>query len=111
MRTVDPKALMPALALISCLVLEGGRNDGQLPRRGAKKPMSIRFPILALIFFSGVAFAQSDYDSRTLEVKRMFSERVMQALNEPFVGVTSDGSVEPGLFSIRASGPDPARNQ
>jgi len=66
--------------------------------------MSIRFPILALIFFSCAAFAQSDYDNRTLEVKRMFSQRAMQALNEPFVGVTSDGSVEPGLFSIRASG-------
>ena len=66
--------------------------------------MSIRFPILALIFFSCAAFAQSDYDNRTLEVKRMFSQRALQALNEPFVGVTSDGSVEPGLFSIRASG-------
>ena len=71
MRVIDPKSLMPALALL---------------------------------LFSGVAFAQADYDNRTLEVKRMFSQRALQALNEPFVGVTSDGSVEPGLFSIRASG-------
>jgi hypothetical protein len=66
--------------------------------------MSIRFPVLSLIFISGVAFAQSDYDSRMLETKRMFSQRALQALNEPFVGVTSDGSVRPGLFPIRVSG-------
>ena len=71
MRVIDPKSLMPALALL---------------------------------FFSGVTFAQSDYDNQTLEVKHRFSQRALQALNEPFVGVTNDGSVEPGLFTIRATG-------
>ncbi len=61
------------------------------------------FP-LVLFLFSGSVYAQSEYDTRTLEVKQRFAQRTLQALNEPFVGVTRDGAVEPGLFSIRASG-------
>ena len=57
-----------------------------------------------MVLVCGAAFAQDDYDARTLGVKRMFAQQALKALNEPFVGVTSDGEVQPGLFSIRASG-------
>ena len=60
--------------------------------------------VLALTIYSGAGFAQTDYDARTLQVKRMFSQRALQALNEPFVGVTQDGTVQSGLFPIRATG-------
>ena len=66
--------------------------------------MKLRIELLSLFLFCGTVLAQSDYDTRTLEVKQMFAQRALEALNEPFVGVTRDGTVEPGLFSIRASG-------
>ena len=50
------------------------------------------------------ALAQSNYDPETLKVKQRFTEGALEALNEPFTGVTADGNVQPGLFSIRSSG-------
>ncbi len=66
--------------------------------------MRLRIEFLSLFLFCATVLAQSDYDTRTLEVKQMFAQRALEALNEPFVGVTRDGTVDPGLFSIRASG-------
>jgi hypothetical protein len=66
--------------------------------------MRLRIEFLSLFLFCATVLAQSDYDTRTLEVKQMFAQRALEALNEPFVGVTRNGTVEPGLFSIRASG-------
>jgi hypothetical protein len=66
--------------------------------------MRLRIEFLSLFLFCATVLAQSDYDTRTLEVKQMFAQRALEALNDPFVGVTRDGTVEPGLFSIRASG-------
>jgi hypothetical protein len=66
--------------------------------------MRLRIEFLSLFLFCATVLAQSDYDTRTLEVKQMFAQRALEALNEPFVGVTRDGTVAPGLFSIRASG-------
>ena len=66
--------------------------------------MKLRIELLALFLVCGTVYAQSDYDTQTLEVKRMFAEKALAALNEPFVGVTRNGTVEPGLFSIRATG-------
>jgi hypothetical protein len=66
--------------------------------------MSLRIEFLFLFLFCGTVLAQSDYDTQTLEVKQMFAKRALEALNEPYLGVTRDGRIEPGLFSIRASG-------
>ena len=53
---------------------------------------------------SATSTALADYDTDTLRVKQMFSQRALQALNEPFVGVTSNGVLQPGLFPVRATG-------
>ena len=66
--------------------------------------MKLRLEFLSLFLFCGTVLAQSDYDTRTLEVKQMFAQRALEALNEPYVGVTRDGKVQPGLFPIRATG-------
>ncbi len=66
--------------------------------------MRFRLEAASLLLLSAAAFAQDDYDTATLGVKRMFAQAAVRALNEPFVGVTNDGAVQPGLFSIRASG-------
>ena len=60
--------------------------------------------LIAVFACTRHVFAQGDYDARTLRVKHMFSQRALQALNEPYVGVTRDGTVQPGLFPVRATG-------
>ena len=59
---------------------------------------------IALLLCSTALLAQDQYDSRTLEVKLRFGKGALQAINEPFVGVTRNGQVERGLFEIRANG-------
>jgi hypothetical protein len=53
---------------------------------------------------SSLVHGQAIYDQRQLQVKRLFSERELAALAQPFVGITADGKPVPGLFPIRATG-------
>ena len=41
--------------------------------------------VLALAVSGSGIRAQNDYDLRTMEVKQMFAQRALEALNEPFV--------------------------
>jgi hypothetical protein len=59
---------------------------------------------IALLLGSTALPAQDEYDPRTLEVKLRFGRGALQAVNEPFLGVTRNGRVESGLFEIRATG-------
>lgn len=56
------------------------------------------------ILLSSAALAQFSYDENTLRVKHRFTEGALTAINEPFVGVTRNGSVETGLFPIQVTG-------
>jgi hypothetical protein len=60
--------------------------------------------VLTLVLGAELTAAQDTYDNETLEVKRMFAQRALQALTKPFVGVTKNGTVQQGLFPIRATG-------
>ncbi len=61
--------------------------------------------ILIVMFAPATAHAQqNDYEARTLKVKEIFSQRTLDAMGEPFVGVTRDAVVEFGLFPIYATG-------
>jgi hypothetical protein len=62
--------------------------------------------LLALLLISVclTGLAQDTYNEETLKVKQRFSRNTLEALSEPFVGITSDGEIQPGLFPIRATG-------
>jgi len=47
---------------------------------------------------------QGDYDPRTLSVKNRFSQNTLKAMAKPFIGVTMDGQVQPGLYPVHATG-------
>jgi hypothetical protein len=67
--------------------------------------IAVYYLAICLVFLTSLsALAQSNYDSGTLKVKQRFTEGALEALKEPFTGVTADGNVQPGLFSIRSSG-------
>jgi len=67
-------------------------------------PRGLSAIAITLLLCSTALLAQDQYDSRTLEVKLRFGKGVLQATNEPFVGVTRNGQVQRGLFEIRANG-------
>jgi hypothetical protein len=60
---------------------------------------------------ASLALSQTSYDEGLLAVKRRFAENEIAALAEPFRGVATASGIEPGLFSIRATGvsTDPIR--
>ena len=45
-----------------------------------------------------------DYDERSLSTKTLFAEREAKAVAEPFRGITANGDIPPGLFSIKPTG-------
>ena len=63
-------------------------------------------PLILIVTFAPATAhtQQSDYEARTLKVKEIFSQRTLDAMGEPFVGVTRDGVVEFGLFPIYSTG-------
>lgn len=65
---------------------------------------SLTFVLCAFFIPVRAQVANDTYDSSTLRVKRMFSQRALQALNEGFIGITQNGTVQKDLFPIRASG-------
>lgn len=48
--------------------------------------------------------AQTEYDARTLALKKRFMEREHDAISEPFVGVRTSEGLQPDLFKIEATG-------
>jgi hypothetical protein len=54
-----------------------------------------------LMTLAGPAAAQESYAERAARLSRAADEK---GLAEPFKGITRDGTVEPGLFSIRTTG-------
>jgi predicted nuclease of restriction endonuclease-like (RecB) superfamily len=50
------------------------------------------------------AAENTSYDEQKLAVKKMFAEMELQAISEPFVGVTTNGQVQQGLFPLTATG-------
>ena len=61
-------------------------------------------PILVLaLAFPGFA-ERSDEQDVTARFRRMSEEAEARGLAEPFVGVTTNGEVVPGLFEIRSTG-------
>ena len=60
---------------------------------------------LGLIFvWSSVAQPQVQPGERAERARRMSHEAEERGLAEPFKGVTRDGNVTPGLFSVRSTG-------
>ena len=45
-----------------------------------------------------------DYDEQTLDVKSMVAEREASAVAEPFKGITTNGEIPAGLFSVKPTG-------
>ncbi len=61
--------------------------------------------ILIMLFMPMSAQTQQgDYDPRTLSVKNRFSQNTLKAMAKPFIGVTMDGQVQPGLYPVHATG-------
>ncbi len=54
--------------------------------------------------FAGRAFAQQAPGDMAERFRRMAEEAEKKGLAEPFRGVTATGSVEPGLFQVKATG-------
>jgi hypothetical protein len=76
-------------------------NGIQLREHGGVMKKSI-LPVAMVLLVAG-ALSQSP-GNRSERFKRMSEEAEKKGLAEPFKGVTTDGSVMPGLFAIRSTG-------
>lgn len=59
---------------------------------------------LAYLLAPDAAYAQGPDPDRYRQLSRQWSERQNASLEAPFRGITTDGSVRPGLFELRATG-------
>ena len=68
--------------------------------------MKFRIQLLAAfsVLLSATLLSQRPAEDRLERFERMSAERNAGLANDPFVGVTTDGKVRPGLFKIDSSG-------
>ena len=66
--------------------------------------MLIRPAWLLLGLLPAALWAHDEYDEDTLKTKTRFAEREIQAIAQPFVGITTPDGKQAGLFPIKATG-------
>lgn len=59
---------------------------------------------VAALGLGSATVAQTDYEPAQLDVKGRFSQITLEAMAQPFVGLTANGVVEAGLFPLRSTG-------
>src|ERR1700690_863496 len=74
-------------------------------------PKTVRF-LLAFGLFAAIAFIHAQQESQAERFRRMSIDAETKGLAEPFKGVTTNGTVQPGLFPIRSTGvsTEPVKN-
>jgi hypothetical protein len=66
--------------------------------------VSILSSILTLLLLGSIAFTQQPAQDRVERFRRMSVDAETKGLAEPFKGITTNGQVTPGLFSIHSAG-------
>jgi len=78
------------------------------PREQAIKtrfiPLTCLFLLISVLVYGTASPSQQASEDRAERFRRMSKEAESRGLAEPFKGVTTNGQVVPGLFSIRSTG-------
>ena len=74
-------------------------------------PKSLRF-LLAFALLAAIAYIQVQQESQAERFRRISIQAETKGLAEPFKGVTTNGTIQPGLFPIRSTGvsTEPVKN-